>query len=154
MLHNQAVYCSAWNGEHKKRCLDAFLVGHRLAGYVIVSCLKTKLLQMHKKHFLFSLRGTKCSFINTEHTAYCNIHLQWDQHGALGFRKAGLFHINRGKVHKYINQETQEKGGNRKVFNLSPVSRRKTRKFTTPQIPHCYKSPALENRAALNQCNQ
>lgn len=27
MLHNQAVYFSAWNGEHKKRCLDAFIVG-------------------------------------------------------------------------------------------------------------------------------
>lgn len=43
MLHNQAVYFPAWNGEHKRRCLDAAVGGASSGGAVSVSCLQLNL---------------------------------------------------------------------------------------------------------------
>lgn len=49
MLHNQAVYFPAWNGEHKKRCRDAFIVGASFGWLCHCLLPKTKMLKMHKK---------------------------------------------------------------------------------------------------------
>lgn len=43
MLHNQAVYFPAWNGEHKRRCLDAAVGRASSGGAVSVSCLQLNL---------------------------------------------------------------------------------------------------------------
>lgn len=48
MLHNQAVYFPAWNGEHKKRCRDAFIVGASFGWLCHCLLPKTKTLKMHK----------------------------------------------------------------------------------------------------------
>lgn len=50
MLRNQAVYFPAWNGEHKKRCWDAFRVGG-----IVWLCHHRCLILKVKMHFLKAL---------------------------------------------------------------------------------------------------
>lgn len=54
MLHNQAVYFPAWNGEHKKRCRDAFIVGASFGWLCHCLLPRTKFLKCIKNaHFSY-----------------------------------------------------------------------------------------------------
>lgn len=71
MLHNQAVYFPAWNGEHKKRCLDAFIVGASFGWLCHCLLPKTKFLKCIKNAYFsyqFSSELPRFSFINTDAT--------------------------------------------------------------------------------------
>lgn len=89
MLHNQAVYFPAWNGEHNKKMPGCIIVGHPLAGYVVVSGLnyvfkinsfffkKACFSYQFPQNYLDVASSTLVQQKPSEHTAHCNIHLQW-----------------------------------------------------------------------------